>query len=64
MDGKQIAFDAVVTEPLNSLGEIQIQVVAVHRTAADLDYVYRVYKTGYHTTEQNRPALRHGWLYD
>ncbi len=60
VDGKQIAFDAVVTGSLNSLGEIPIQVVAVHRTAENLDYVYRAYKPGHRTTEQNRPALRRG----
>jgi hypothetical protein len=62
VSGYQIAFDALVTGPHNSLGEIPIQVVAVHRTAEDLDYVYRAYKPGYRTTEQNRSALRQGWL--
>lgn len=64
VSGNQITFDALVTGPHNSLGEIPIQVVAVHRTADNLDYVYRAYKPGYRTTEQNRPALRREWIYD
>ena len=55
VDGKQIAFDALVIGPHNSLDEIPIQVVYVHRTADDLNYVYRAYKPGHRTTEQ-RPS--------
>lgn len=40
VSSKQIAFDALVTGPHNSNGEVPIQVVEVHYWAEDLDYVY------------------------
>lgn len=62
VSGKQIIFDALVTGPHNSIGEVPIQVVEVHYRAPDLDYVYQAYRAGYRTTEANRPALRRGWV--
>lgn len=62
VSGKQIEFDALVTGPHNSNGEIPIQVVEVHYRAPDLDYVYQAYRTGFRTTEINRPALLRGWI--
>lgn len=64
VDGNQIKFDAQVIGPHNSLGEIPIQVVAVHYRADNLDYVYKNCRSGYRTTEQNRSSLLRGWLSD
>ena len=62
VSGKQIAFDALVTGPHNSNGEIPIQVVEVRYRADNLDYVYQAYRSGYRTTENNRSALLRGWI--
>ncbi|HRI55656.1 MAG TPA: hypothetical protein PK170_01000 [Anaerolineae bacterium] len=62
VSGNQIEFDAVVTGPHTSIGEIPIQVVEVHYRAPGLDYVYQAYRAGYRTTEINRPALLRGWI--
>lgn len=62
VSGYQIEFDAVVTGPHTSNGEIPIQVVEVHYRASDLEYVYQPYRPGYRTTEINRPALLRGWI--
>lgn len=62
LSGKQIAFDALVTGPHNSNGEIPIQVVQIHFRAENPDYVYQAYRSGHRTTEGNRPALLRGWI--
>lgn len=64
VEGYQIAFDALVTGPHNSLGEIPIQVVTVYRRAENIDYVYEDYMPGHRTVESNRPSLLRGWLSD
>ena len=64
VDGKQIRFDARVTGPHNSVGEIPIQITHIHYWAENLDYVYKDYKPGHRTTEQNRSSLLRGWISD
>lgn len=64
VDGNQIKFDARVTGPHNGLGEIPIQIIQVHYRSANLDYVYKDYKPGHRTTEQNRSSLLCGWISD
>lgn len=62
VQGYGIKFDARVSGPHNSLGEIPIEVVQVHWRTEDLDYVYKDYRRGHRTTEQNRPGLMRGWI--
>ena len=62
VSGKQIAFDVLVTGPVDCSGQLPIQVFEVHFRADNLDYVYQAYRSGYRTTENNRSALLRGWI--
>ncbi|MBK7202234.1 hypothetical protein [Candidatus Amarolinea dominans] len=56
VSGYGIAFDALVTGPHTSNGEVPIHGAAIHHRAENLDYVYQKHMAGFRTTEPESPV--------